>query len=249
VHQPTDDLDSTRLLLRDGSVVSLRVADNSDLNAIRGFFHELSPESRHQRFFGSGEPSDAGIDRFCDSSDPKQAVTLLACRGLPAAVQVIGTASYFALTDTVAEAAFAVADRFHGQGVGTALLGRLAVIASMHGFRSFQATTLADNHAILEVFRNSGFRIRSKSSEGCVDVQLSLAPSDDSVAAAERRDRLATVASLQAVLAPRSVAIIGASRNPLHLSRRIFDAVVAGGFGGPIYPINPRATDLGGLRC
>jgi predicted CoA-binding protein len=189
------------------------------------------------------------IDRFCDSSDPKQALTLLAYRSLRATPQVIGTASYFALTDVVAEAAFTVADPFHGKGIGTDLLERLAAIASTHTFRWFQATTLADNHAMLEVFRDSGFEIRSKSSEGCVDVQLSLAPSDESVAAAERRDRQATVASLRPVLAARSVAIIGASRTPTHLSRRILDAIVTGGFGGPIHPINPFTTEMGGLRC
>jgi acyl-CoA synthetase (NDP forming) len=108
---------------------------------------------------------------------------------------------------------------------------------------------LADNHAVLEVFRDSGFEIRSKSSAGCVDVQLSLAPSDESATAAERRDHQATVASLRPILAPRSVAIIGASRTPTHLSRRILDAIVSGGFGGPIYPINPFATEIGRLRC
>ena len=236
-------------MLRDGSVASLRVADKTDRDALRRFFHDLSPESRRQRFLASGEPTDALIDRFCDASDPRQALTWLAYRGLPASPQVIGAASYFALTDGVAEAAFTVADPFHGKGVGTALLERLAAIASTHAFRWFQATTLADNHAMLEVFRDSGFDIWSKSSEGCVDVQLSLAPSDESAAAAERRDHRATVASLRPVLAPRSVAIIGASRSPSHLSRRILDAIVTGGFGGPIYPINPFTTDMGGLPC
>ena len=39
-----------------------------------------------------------------------------------------------------------------------------------HGFRRFEATTLADNHAMLEVFRDSGFEVRSKSAAGVVEV-------------------------------------------------------------------------------
>jgi acetyl coenzyme A synthetase (ADP forming)-like protein len=244
----TEDLGSTRLALRDGLVTSLRVANKGDRDALRRFFHDLSPESR-QRFLGSGEPTEALIHRFCDSSDPKKALTLLAYSGLPAAPQIIGAASYFALTDAAAEAALTVADPFHGKGVGTAILERLAAIASTHAFRWFQATTLADNDAMLEVFRDSGFEIRSKSADGCVDVRLSLAPSDWSAAAAERRDHRATVASLRPGLSPRSVAIIGASRSPSHLSRRILDSIVKEGFGGPIYPINPFTTEIGGLRC
>jgi hypothetical protein len=96
-------------VLRDGSVASLRVAAKNDRDALRRFFQVLSSESRRQRFLGSGEPADAVIDRFCDASDPRHALTLLAYRGLPAAPQVIGAASYFALTDGVAEAAFTVA--------------------------------------------------------------------------------------------------------------------------------------------
>lgn len=243
------DVESDRLVLRDGSVASLRVASRADREALRRFFHELSPESRRQRFFATGEPSDELIDQFCDSSDPRRAVTLLAYGGLTAAPQLIAVVSYTAVTETDAEAAFTVDDRFQGKGLGTALLERLAAIATTHGFRCFQAVTLTDNSAMLDVFRDSGFEIRSKSSEGCVEVRLALAPSSESVAAAERRERLATVASLRPVLEPRSVAVIGASRDPSHLGRRILDSVVNGRFRGPIYPVNPRATELAGLRC
>jgi acetyl coenzyme A synthetase (ADP forming)-like protein len=189
------------------------------------------------------------LDRFCDSSDPARALTLVAYRGLPAAPRLIAAASYFAVTATEAEAAFAVDDHFRGKGLGTALLERLAAVAADNGLDWFVATTLADNDAMLEVFRDSGFEIRSKSSAGLVDVRLSLAPSNESVAAAERRDRIATATSLRPVLEPKSVAVVGASRDPSRIGRRILSAVVRGGFRGAVFPVNPSATEIDGLPC
>ena len=78
------------------------------------------------------------------------------------------------------------------------LLERLAVLASQNGFEKFQASTLSENLAMLEVFRDSGFEIRSKTSAGVVDLQLSLTPSPEGVRLAENRDRIATAASLAA---------------------------------------------------
>ena len=80
-------------------------------------------------------------------------------------------------------------------------------------------------------------------------MQLSLDPTSRAVAAAERRDALATVASLRPLLEPASVAIVGASRNPHSLGRRVLRGLTSGGFRGPIYPINPQADELDGARC
>ena len=45
---------------------------------------------------------------------------------------------------------------------------------------------------------------------------------------------------------PRSVALIGASRDPASISGVLL-ANLQASFAGPIYPINPRATTVGGL--
>ena len=59
----TDDLDVHRLVLRDGSTASLRMADAGD---------DLSSESHYRRFLTAGEPPDAIIEHFCDLSDPSR---------------------------------------------------------------------------------------------------------------------------------------------------------------------------------
>jgi acetyl coenzyme A synthetase (ADP forming)-like protein len=244
-----DDPAAPRLVLRDGTVASVRRSTPGDREAMRRFFHELSPESRRRRFFTAGEPADSLVDRLCDSADEQRSVTLVAVRQVGDDTRLIAVGSYIAGTSGVAEAAFAVDDRFQGKGLGTDLLERLAAIAAGHGFHRFEATTLTDNNTMLEVFRDSGFEVRSKSAAGCVEVALTLTPSAEGVVSAEVRHRRATAASLRPMLEPRAVAIVGASRDPASIGRRILDALVAAGFGRPVYPINLAAEEIAGLRA
>jgi len=240
-----DDVESHRVVLRDGSAAAIRPTTVEDAPALADFFARLSPVSRYQRFFSATEPPERLIARLSDSSDPSKTLTLVAER----ASGIIATASYIALGRESAEAAFAVADAFQGRGLGTALLGRLAAAAALRGFRRFEATTLAENARMLEVFRDSGFEIRSKSEGGCVDVTLSLSPSAAGAAKDDERRRLATVASLRPMLEPKAVAVIGASRRTGSIGRRVLNAIVSAGFNGAIYPVNPEAAEIAGIKA
>jgi acetyltransferase len=48
---------------------------------------------------------------------------------------------------------------------------------------------------------------------------------------------------------PESVCIIGTSRDPSGLGHIILKNLVNGGFGGGIFPVNPKADEILGLRC
>ena len=238
---------TTRLVLRDGSTAGLRASFAADRDAMRRFFHDLSPHSRRLRFLASAEPSADLIDRLCDNSDPHRAVTLVVIRHYGGDTRLVGVGSYFSTEAGRAEVAFAIDDRFQGKGIATALLERLAVMAADNGLSSFEAIVLAENTEMLNVFRDSGFTIRSKSADGCVDVDLSLTMSSDGAAAADERDRLATIASLKPMFEPRAIAVVGASRNEANLGRRIFDSLRMSSI--PIYPVNPAVAQLSGMRC
>ena len=240
---------ANRLVLRDGSVATVRPATPDDREAVRRFYHDQSSESRRRRFMRSGDAPQEVIDRLCDSSDPAQTMTLVALRQLPDGVHVIAVCSYVAVNSSTAEAAFAVDDHFQGRGIATLMLQRLAASAADSGFCWFQATTLFDNREMIDVFRDSGFEVRSKSADGVVDVRLSVTPSSEGIRAIDERDRLATVASLRSMLEPTSIAVIGASRQRTHLGRRILDALDGDGFRGTIYPVNPHGDEIAGHRC
>lgn len=241
---------SNRLMLRDGTVASLRQATPDDRAAVRRFFSDLSPESRHRRFLSLAEVSETLVDQLCATCDPTVGVTLIAWRQVEHDTRPIAVASYSATgtatTGNTAEVAFAVDDRFHGRGLGTAMLERLAGIAGSHGFRWFQAVTSVDNDPMLEVFRDSGFELRSRSAQGVVDVRLDLAPSADGVAAMEERHRVATLASMRPILQPASVAVIGVSREHGSLGRRVYDSILNSGFTGALYAVNREARDIAG---
>ncbi|HNT57158.1 MAG TPA: CoA-binding protein, partial [Syntrophales bacterium] len=54
--------------------------------------------------------------------------------------------------------------------------------------------------------------------------------------------------SLDAVFKPKSVALIGASTAPGKLGYDILYNLINAGFAGPIYPINPKADEILGLK-
>ena len=53
---------------------------------------------------------------------------------------------------------------------------------------------------------------------------------------------------LEKLFYPASVAVIGASKEPGKVGRAVLDNLIHG-FGGKIYPINPKAAEIEGLRC
>jgi acetyl coenzyme A synthetase (ADP forming)-like protein len=242
-----DDLDSARLILRDGTTAIVRPAGPQDKALIVRFFHDLSPEARWHRFFAVTEPDAAIVGRLIGSGNPREGLSLIALRSRAGEARIVAVASYLALGDAAAEVSFAVADWLHGKGLGTLLLERLAVYAAGAGFRSFHASMLADNRAMADVFRDSGFEIRSTTDAGVVDLQLTLSASAAAVAISERRRQQATVASIRPLLEPASIAVIGASRDPAKLGSRVLRALQTGAYTGRIFTVHPAAAELSGV--
>ncbi|HSE90882.1 MAG TPA: GNAT family N-acetyltransferase, partial [Candidatus Binatia bacterium] len=242
-----DSPESGRLILRDGTTATIRLAQPKDKEAMGRFFASLSRESKFHRFFSVSQPSDRSVDSFCDNSDPHVRLTLVVSRLVQGDFHIIATGSYVARDQANAEIAMTVDDKFQAKGIGTLLLERLALLAVMNGFRHFWALTMAENKPMLDVFRNSGFELRTKASDGYVEIDLSVIPSEASVTRAEMRDRISTTASLRSFFQPRSLAIVGASRNPASIGWRLLNAVVTNGFKGSIYPINPNASVVASL--
>lgn len=54
--------------------------------------------------------------------------------------------------------------------------------------------------------------------------------------------------SLDVLLEPRSIALVGASGRPDSLPGKLLGYLLQGGFDGPIYPVNPRYDELAGLQ-
>ena len=55
--------------------------------------------------------------------------------------------------------------------------------------------------------------------------------------------------TLRAMMSPRSIAVIGASRNPAAMGNRIVHNLIASGFTGAVYPVNPKADSVCSVRA
>ncbi len=54
---------------------------------------------------------------------------------------------------------------------------------------------------------------------------------------------------LDPVFRPRSIAVVGASREPNRIGHEIVRNLVDGGFTGPVYPVNPKASVVHSMHC
>src|SRR5215469_8446441 len=239
-------------LLTDGSTVEIRSASPEDAEAVRAMHMAMSPDNLYRRFFSiSLYSADTEAARVCRAPGPDHEVLLAWLGG-----RLVGVASYeLAGEFGVAEVAFAVPDDMHGKGIATLLLEHLVSVARDRGVRAFTAEALAENRAMLTVFVDAGLPVRRQLSDGVVELTFPIPAGDadrsldsylDSVAARESR---ADVASLRHLLHPASVAVVGASRRRGTVGREILRNIVTGGFSGEVYPVNPRAAALEGLRC
>ncbi len=246
-----DAVESGRLILRDGSTATIRIAQPHDREALIAFFDHLSPESRQKRFFSLAAPRGEWVNRLCDRSDPRQQLSLVVIRTTGGSPHIIATGSYLVekTDDNVAEVALAVDDAFHGKGLGSLLLERLAQLAVNHGITRFWAVTHMDNRPMLEVFHRSGFKVQEKFDHGYVHLSFSVLPTEASVARSELLDRLFTTASLRPLFRPGAVAVVGASRDPSRIGYKLLEALIMNRFQGPVYPVNPRAPVVGSIRA
>src|SRR5262249_23880281 len=149
---------------------------------------------------------------------------------------------------SLAEVTFAVEPALQGQGIGTRLLERMDEIARARGIATFEALAPGPNPRMLDVFANCGFAMERRARPDGDRIVASLAVTPASEERAADRSEHAAAASMARLFEPRSVAIIGASRERGKIGADILHNVVGAGFRGPIFPVNPSAAEIEGLR-
>jgi acyl-CoA synthetase (NDP forming)/GNAT superfamily N-acetyltransferase len=247
-----DGAGSVYALLTDGSTVDLRPARPEDAEAVRAMHAAMSPDNLYLRFFSlSPYSGEREAQRVCRPPGTDHGALLAWLAG-----RLVGVASYEPVgTAGSAEVAFAVPDDMHHRGVATLLLEHLVSLARRRGLTAFTATALLDNAAMLGVFASAGLPVHRTLADGEVQLTFPL-PGDDAdpnvdsyLDSVARRESRADVASLRSVLAPQSVAVIGASRRPRTVGRSILHNIVRGGFAGQVYAVNPHGRSMEGIHC
>jgi acetyl coenzyme A synthetase (ADP forming)-like protein len=230
----------------DGRTVRIRPVRPGDDESVLGLYERLSPESMYLRFFSPvPAPRARDIERLTQV-DHDQHVVIVAELG----DELSAMARYDCLASgDAAEVAFVVDDAQQGCGLGTLLLEHLAAIGRAQGIRRFVATTLPDNRRMLEVFGDAGYEVTSHFEQGTVEVSFSIDATAASVAAQLDREHRAEARSVAELLAPSSIAVVGASRQPATIGHEILRNLLGGGFNGPTYPVNPNAHAVAGVRA
>ena len=238
-----DQVREADVVLRDGTTVRVRPACADDAAGIGQLFERLSPDSRYLRFF-SGAVDTALMVHWAADVDHVRKDGLVAVTGTPE--RIIGHAGWERERERPerAEVAMVLDDEFQGRGLGTILLGQLAEGARTLGVEMFTAEVLSANSQMLQVFRDSGFAVRTHVVPGVLLVEFPTLLTPDALRRFDEREERAASAALRKLLEPASVAVIGASRRRGTVGGELFHNLLAGGFTGPVYPVNPQAASV-----
>jgi acetyl coenzyme A synthetase (ADP forming)-like protein len=241
--------DAVDVILRDGSTMRLRAPVSDDAAAIVAFFAGLSVHSRFLRFHGLA----AAGERFARTlvePDWEEKGSFVGVMGEADEERIVALGNYVRLRDRhTAEAAFAVADDYQRNGVGTRLLEQLAARAAEHGIDAFVAEVLPENATMLGVFENIGFRATRALEGGVYEVRFPLASTEGYRERVDERDHVAVTASLLPFFQPSTVAVVGASARRGTIGGELFRNVLAGGFTGAAYPVNLKGEPVAGVRA
>ncbi len=238
------------VLLKDGQGIFLKPATEKDIPIVSSFMKRLSRESLRMRFMASiAEVSQNLIKDLCNG-DFKQNGCLLAITGERKSVKVIGLGNYVAVGNGhTAEVAFLIEDKYQGRGISTILLERLAGLAAANGFIDFEAEVLPDNQPMMNVFKSSGFEKHRAWSSDTVHFELPVKGGAQTWAIAQLRERIAVANSLSPLLHPKTIAVIGVSRDPSSIGNLVFKNILNAGFNGEVFPVNPQADSIDGMKA
>jgi acetyltransferase len=164
--------DESRVVLRDGSAITIRPLTTGDVVAIAAWFDGLGPETRYARFLAGVTTLDDRTRWQLAQVDHRDHEALTA---VTAGGAVVGIARYIRLPQaSTAEVAIAVADRWRGRGIASLLLQQIAARARAAGIDCLVALCLTSNTAILRLLSRLGPMTIGRPEAGVVEVRIRL---------------------------------------------------------------------------
>ncbi|MEU2791544.1 GNAT family N-acetyltransferase [Streptomyces sp. NPDC007100] len=232
------------VVLRDGGTARIRPIAPDDAQRLVSFYEQVSDESKYYRFFAPyPRLSDRDVHRFTHH-DYVDRVGLAATVG----GEFIATVRYDRIDERgrpakesgadQAEVAFLVQDAHQGRGVASALLEHIAAVARERGIRRFAAEVLPANTKMIKVFTDAGYTQQRTFEDGVVRLEFDLEPTEQSMAVMRGREQRAEARSVQRLLAPGSVAVVGTGRAPGGVGRSVLRNLIGSGYAGRVYAVN-----------
>jgi RimJ/RimL family protein N-acetyltransferase len=155
-------------------LIEIRALRHEDRDAMVAAVDSASDQSIYRRFFGARRHfTEQEISFFVDV-DFLNHVALVAVIEENERPEIVGGCRYVVTDPGRAEIAFAVIDRYQGQGVGAILMKHIGILARAAGLRELIAEVLPENAPMLKVFRHSGFSVTTAREPGVIRVALRL---------------------------------------------------------------------------
>jgi RimJ/RimL family protein N-acetyltransferase len=155
-----------------GQRITIRDLMPDDTGLLIGFFHQLSPGSRRQRFMSTvpdlpDELLRAEAQRLA-IIDPATEAALIATAEHAGQAEAVGVVRMKRAgpADRAAEAAIVLRDDYQGQGLGTLLFDLMLRIAAEGGLEQIWIMCLAENTAMQRLVQGSGYPYTGTTSRG-----------------------------------------------------------------------------------
>jgi acetyl coenzyme A synthetase (ADP forming)-like protein len=235
------------VVLADGGLARIRPITPGDTTELDAMFHRMGRDSVYQRFFRHKAiltPEELEYFTTVDYSDRMAFV-------VEVGKLIVAVGRYDRMLDdpTSAEVAFGVEDGQQGRGIGSHLLTHLTNYARNNGVTSFKAYVLADNYAMMRVFRSAGYAMTRDMEQGVYSVEFPVEMTSEIVQVSGLHEQRAVANSLLPIFYPRSVAIVGASRDERSIGGRLMRNILGAHFSGTVYPVNPNASSVSSVKA
>ena len=234
------------VVLLDGRTAHLRPIRPDDGDRLLRFYAGVSDDSKYMRFFAPRPTLTPREVEHLTSVDFVHRVAFIALLG----EEMVGVARYEVVRSTpvrTAEVAFLVQDAHQGRGVGSVLLEHLAAAARERGVERFVADVLPANRRMVGVFRDAGYALNRSYDDGVITLVFDVAQTETSLAVQQAREHRAEARSVETVLGPDSVAVVGASREPHSVGQTVLRHLLAAGFAGRLHAVHPEAAEVAGV--
>jgi acetate---CoA ligase (ADP-forming) len=236
--------EATEETLRDGRVVTVRPLRADDAAGVAALWRRLDAPAR-RRFTNLAH---LPAERAGDVALPRPGHTAGFVAIAPAG-RVAGVARYERTTGDTARFLLFVDASWRRAGLGTLLLRRLAEAARHAGVRRLAGDAAKGDVAILGVLEDLGLQYQEQVTAATVHASFAVQETDAYLDAVLADQRAAARVAVGPFLRPGSIALVGATDRPGSIGGLLLANLLASGFTGPVYPVNPRHRVIQGMTC
>ena len=160
--------------LRDGREIAIRTLRSDDRDDMLAAVGRTGAQSLQRRFFGVKRGFSEQEIAFFTNIDFANHVALVALAEEEGRPTIVAGGRYVLVNPLEAEVAFLVIDAYQRQGIGALLIKHLIEIARSAGLQKIVAEVLAENAAMLKLFKRFDFKAGGRTSPGVVHLAKEL---------------------------------------------------------------------------